>query len=104
MEYFLCYILASRQDQQRAEHLTTIVKANRATGETSKLESTALTHNDISVPLIVVACVEEVERRGMNEEGIYRISGTLTSVQYLKEQFDQSKYIFIRSSVARCTD
>uniref|UniRef100_A0A670KJZ3 Active breakpoint cluster region-related protein n=1 Tax=Podarcis muralis TaxID=64176 RepID=A0A670KJZ3_PODMU len=40
------------------------------------------------VPYIVRQCVEEVEKRGIDEVGIYRISGVATDIQALKAAFD----------------
>ncbi|XP_029467112.1 active breakpoint cluster region-related protein isoform X2 [Rhinatrema bivittatum] len=40
------------------------------------------------VPYIVRQCVEEVEKRGIEEVGIYRISGVATDIQTLKSAFD----------------
>ncbi|XP_059359482.1 breakpoint cluster region protein-like [Carassius carassius] len=40
------------------------------------------------VPLIVRQCVEEIERRGMEEVGIYRVSGVATDIQALKAAFE----------------
>ncbi|XP_002798337.3 breakpoint cluster region protein isoform X1 [Macaca fascicularis] len=40
------------------------------------------------VPYIVRQCVEEIERRGMEEVGIYRVSGVATDIQALKAAFD----------------
>uniref|UniRef100_A0A8C3A4M8 BCR activator of RhoGEF and GTPase n=1 Tax=Cyclopterus lumpus TaxID=8103 RepID=A0A8C3A4M8_CYCLU len=42
------------------------------------------------VPLIVRQCVEEIERRGMDEVGIYRVSGVATDIQALKAAFDSN--------------
>uniref|UniRef100_A0A8C6VXZ8 BCR activator of RhoGEF and GTPase n=1 Tax=Nothobranchius furzeri TaxID=105023 RepID=A0A8C6VXZ8_NOTFU len=42
------------------------------------------------VPLIVRQCVEEIERRGMEEVGIYRVSGVATDIQALKASFDSN--------------
>ncbi|KAM4616323.1 breakpoint cluster region protein [Polymixia lowei] len=42
------------------------------------------------VPLIVRQCVEEIERRGMEEVGIYRVSGVATDIQTLKAAFDSN--------------
>lgn len=36
-------------------------------------------------------CVEEVERRGLEEVGIYRVSGVATDIQALKAAFDSSE-------------
>lgn len=44
------------------------------------------------VPLIVRQCVEEIERRGMDEVGIYRVSGVATDIQALKAAFDSSEF------------
>lgn len=46
------------------------------------------------VPYIVRQCLEEIERRGMDEVGIYRVSGVATDIQALKTAFDTSEYIF----------
>ena len=43
------------------------------------------------VPYIVRQCVEEVEKRGIEEVGIYRISGVATDIQALKTVFDASE-------------
>ncbi|KAE8622086.1 hypothetical protein XENTR_v10005087 [Xenopus tropicalis] len=40
------------------------------------------------VPYIVRQCIEEVEKRGIEEVGIYRISGVATDIQALKASFD----------------
>uniref|UniRef100_A0A3Q3JV41 Active breakpoint cluster region-related protein n=1 Tax=Monopterus albus TaxID=43700 RepID=A0A3Q3JV41_MONAL len=40
------------------------------------------------VPYIVRQCIEEVEKRGIDEVGIYRISGVATDIQSLKTAFD----------------
>ncbi|XP_076020783.1 breakpoint cluster region protein isoform X2 [Genypterus blacodes] len=42
------------------------------------------------VPLIARQCVEEIERRGMDEVGIYRVSGVATDIQALKAAFDSN--------------
>ncbi|XP_043925745.1 breakpoint cluster region protein [Protopterus annectens] len=42
------------------------------------------------VPYIVRECVEEIERRGMEEVGIYRVSGVATDIQALKAAFDSN--------------
>nr|XP_019950927.1 PREDICTED: active breakpoint cluster region-related protein-like isoform X2 [Paralichthys olivaceus] len=42
------------------------------------------------VPHVVRCCVEEVERRGMDEVGIYRISGTASDIYTLKAAFDSN--------------
>ncbi|XP_036392825.1 active breakpoint cluster region-related protein-like [Megalops cyprinoides] len=40
------------------------------------------------VPLVIRQCIEEVERRGIEEVGIYRISGVATDIQTLKAAFN----------------
>ncbi|XP_039628078.1 breakpoint cluster region protein-like [Polypterus senegalus] len=40
------------------------------------------------IPYIVRQCIEEIERRGMEEVGIYRVSGVATDIQALKSAFD----------------
>lgn len=43
------------------------------------------------IPLIVQTCVDEVERRGMSEVGVYRVAGVLRDVQELRQAFDTGK-------------
>lgn len=45
----------------------------------------------VLVPHVVRCCVEEVERRGMDEVGIYRISGAANDITELKTAFNISK-------------
>ncbi|XP_061417933.1 breakpoint cluster region protein-like isoform X2 [Lethenteron reissneri] len=42
------------------------------------------------VPYVVRQCVEEIERRAIDEVGIYRISGVATDIQTLKAAFDNN--------------
>ncbi|KAJ8683104.1 hypothetical protein QAD02_018896 [Eretmocerus hayati] len=39
------------------------------------------------VPSLVVHCINEVELRGMNEQGLYRVNGGSTEVKSLREKF-----------------
>lgn len=43
-----------------------------------------------SIPFVVRCCVEEVEARGMLQEGIYRISGFADEIEALKLAYDQN--------------
>ncbi|XP_022305796.1 rac GTPase-activating protein 1-like isoform X2 [Crassostrea virginica] len=43
------------------------------------------------IPAIVVHCVNEVEARGLNEVGIYRLSGSDSQVKELKKEFMKGK-------------
>ncbi|XP_028998885.1 active breakpoint cluster region-related protein [Betta splendens] len=51
----------------------------------------------VLVPHVVRCCVEEVERRGMDEVGIYRISGTTSEIGMLKAAFNSN----LREAVTR---
>ncbi|XP_037530417.1 active breakpoint cluster region-related protein [Nematolebias whitei] len=51
----------------------------------------------VLVPHVVRCCVEEVERRGLDEVGIYRISGTTTDINMLKSAFNSN----LREAVTR---
>lgn len=46
-----------------------------------------------NVPMLVQLCVNEVERRGMREVGIYRIAGPSTDIQRLKKAFETNPYV-----------
>ncbi|XP_078132648.1 active breakpoint cluster region-related protein isoform X2 [Sander vitreus] len=51
----------------------------------------------VLVPHVVRCCVDEVERRGMGEVGIYRISGTTSEIAMLKTAFNSN----LREAVTR---
>ncbi|PKY08822.1 chimaerin [Aspergillus campestris IBT 28561] len=42
------------------------------------------------IPAIVTRCIQEVELRGMDMEGIYRKSGAASAIQTIREGFEQS--------------
>uniref|UniRef100_W4VRB6 Putative rho gtpase activating protein at 1a n=1 Tax=Corethrella appendiculata TaxID=1370023 RepID=W4VRB6_9DIPT len=44
------------------------------------------------IPFIISACVREVERRGMYEVGIYRVSGSASDLAKLKKSFETNAY------------
>lgn len=44
------------------------------------------------IPFIVSACIREVERRGMSEVGIYRVSGSASDLARLKKSFESNSY------------
>ena len=45
-----------------------------------------------AVPFIITSCVREVERRGITEVGIYRVSGSAVDVSKLKKAYEQNPY------------
>ncbi|NXT80448.1 RGAP1 protein, partial [Zapornia atra] len=51
------------------------------------------------IPSIVVHCVNEIEQRGLNETGLYRVSGCDKTVRELKEKFLRAKSIPVLSKV-----
>ncbi|XP_059141298.1 uncharacterized protein LOC131929110 [Physella acuta] len=49
-----------------------------------------------TVPSIVTSCLQEVEKRGLDEVGIYRVSGVTSDLQTIKKLFDKN----IRAGIA----
>lgn len=47
-------------------------------------------NSGLSVPLIVKRCVDEVERRGLDIIGLYRLCGSATKKRLLREAFEKS--------------
>lgn len=45
-----------------------------------------------NIPFIISACVREVERRGIHEVGVYRVSGSASDLNRLKKSFETSTY------------
>lgn len=43
-----------------------------------------------TIPSFVTACIKEVEARGMEEIGVYRISGVTSEIQRIKKAFDKN--------------
>ncbi|XP_029977932.1 rac GTPase-activating protein 1 [Sphaeramia orbicularis] len=69
-----------------------------ATGPTSSLDGFAPV-DPPRVPLLVVECVAEIERRGLKERGLYRVPGTERLVKELRERFVQGKAPLMLSRV-----
>lgn len=55
--------------------------------------TTLMERDKHEIPLIVTKCVEAIEKYGLKSVGIYRLSGTNTHIQRLKNDFDFSKWI-----------
>uniref|UniRef100_A0A8C5B8F3 Rac GTPase-activating protein 1-like n=1 Tax=Gadus morhua TaxID=8049 RepID=A0A8C5B8F3_GADMO len=51
------------------------------------------------VPVLVVYCIKEIERRGLNEVGLYRLSGSDRQVKELKEKLLRGKTLPALSKV-----
>ncbi|KAE9549805.1 hypothetical protein FO519_006986 [Halicephalobus sp. NKZ332] len=50
--------------------------------------STLCMAHSVNVPPVLVKCIEEIERRGITQEGIYRVSASHEQMEKLKRQFD----------------
>ena len=44
--------------------------------------------SDGNVPLIVEKCIAEIEKRGLEEVGIYRVPGAMSSINKLRLCFN----------------
>ncbi|OAD58303.1 Active breakpoint cluster region-related protein [Eufriesea mexicana] len=44
------------------------------------------------VPFIITACVREVEKRGVGEVGLYRVSGSASDLTKLRKSFESNSY------------
>lgn len=42
------------------------------------------------VPLIVTSCADQIEKDGIDDVGIYRVSGLSSEIQKLKKAFEKS--------------
>ncbi|KAJ6091809.1 hypothetical protein N7467_003778 [Penicillium canescens] len=49
-------------------------------------------HEKSIIPAIVTRCIQEVELRGMDMEGIYRKSGAASAIQIIREGFERSPF------------
>lgn len=46
-----------------------------------------------AVPMVVTQCIQAVDTYGLDQEGIYRLSGTASHITKLKAMFDNGKFI-----------
>lgn len=60
--------------------------------------TTLLNAHSSTIPFVVVKCVKEIESRGMEQEGIYRISGFADEIEALKMALDKGT-CFIYSNI-----
>ncbi|XP_044017626.1 rho GTPase-activating protein 100F isoform X4 [Aphidius gifuensis] len=83
--------LATRVAPLFGVDLDTVVSRECRTGGVPGGVSTALTiSNSQSVPIIVWRCIEEVERRGLDIIGLYRLCGSATKKRILREAFERN--------------
>ncbi|KAH9525484.1 hypothetical protein Btru_001524, partial [Bulinus truncatus] len=62
--------------------------------------STCAKREGKTVPSLVTACLQEVEKRGLDEVGIYRVSGVTSDLQRIKKLFDKN----VRAGIAALED
>lgn len=52
-------------------------------------------HDGVELPLVVRDCIDYVEECGMNIEGLYKVPGVKSKVQYLKKLYNQREAVNI---------
>lgn len=52
-------------------------------------------HDGVELPLVVRDCIDYVEEHGMNVEGLYKVPGVKSKVQYLKKLYNQRETVNI---------
>ncbi|XP_063707678.1 active breakpoint cluster region-related protein-like [Culicoides brevitarsis] len=57
----------------------------------SKLQN-VLKREKRDIPFIITSCIREVERRGLCEVGVYRVSGSASDLSKLKKSFETNSY------------
>ncbi|XP_043288661.1 rho GTPase-activating protein 100F isoform X3 [Venturia canescens] len=84
--------LATRVAPLFGVDLDTVVSRESKTGGVPGGVSTALAMGGATqnVPIIVWRCVEEVERRGLDIIGLYRLCGSATKKRILREAFERN--------------
>ncbi|XP_076300923.1 ral interacting protein [Lasioglossum baleicum] len=50
-------------------------------------------HDGIELPLVVRDCIDFVEENGMNVEGLYKVPGVKSKVQYLKKLYNNREHV-----------
>ncbi|XP_053989147.1 rho GTPase-activating protein 100F isoform X1 [Hylaeus anthracinus] len=82
--------LATRAAPLFGVDLDTVVSRESKTGGVTGGVSTALAMGVPNVPIIVWRCVEEVERRGLDIIGLYRLCGSASKKRILREAFERN--------------
>ncbi|XP_029660769.1 rho GTPase-activating protein 100F [Formica exsecta] len=82
--------LATRVAPLFGVDLDTVVSRETKTGGVPGGVSTALAMGVPNIPIIVWRCVEEVERRGLDIIGLYRLCGSATKKRILREAFERN--------------
>ncbi|GLV44424.1 Rho GTPase activating protein at 100F [Carabus blaptoides fortunei] len=71
--------------------LETVVNRESKTGGVPGGVATSLAMaNTLQVPIIIKRCVEEIERRGLDIIGLYRLCGSATKKRILREAFERN--------------
>ncbi|KAK9881699.1 hypothetical protein WA026_017218 [Henosepilachna vigintioctopunctata] len=70
--------------------LETVVNRENKTGGVPGGVATGLVAVSQQIPVIVKRCVEEVERRGLDIIGLYRLCGSATKKRILREAFERN--------------
>ncbi|XP_076037677.1 rho GTPase activating protein at 1A [Oratosquilla oratoria] len=68
------------------------VPTGKSTGLFGTSIATVCRREKRSVPFVITRCIREVERRGVQEVGIYRVSGLASDITKLKKTFESNPY------------
>jgi hypothetical protein len=68
--------------------LTTLVKASRCNNSSKD----AGTDCPYKPPFVLVKCIEEIEKRGLQSEGLYRVSGYQDMISEIQRSFEISTF------------
>lgn len=70
--------------------LETVVTRELKTGGVPGGVATSLVSPGHQIPLIIKRCIEEIERRGLDIIGLYRLCGSATKKRILREAFERN--------------
>lgn len=73
-----------------APHMATTVSTSSVISLMGVPIEKRIEYENTNIPLIVTRCVQEVEKRGMEFEGIYRKSGARSQVTSIEEAFERA--------------
>ena len=76
-------------DFVEAKNLLQRTPSTRSSGVFGFNLSQTLVKEENTIPILVRKCVEEIEKRGLNLTGIYRISGNAKKKKFLRQQFEE---------------
>ncbi|XP_030633705.1 rac GTPase-activating protein 1-like [Chanos chanos] len=88
-----CRLVAHEECRERCPLPCTPNQGNTPIRSTEGILADYVSDRSPMIPMLVVHCISEIEKRGLHETGLYRVSGADRTVKELKEKFLRGKTV-----------